>query len=162
MTWKRGEMCESCAGRKGTEANRDPATAGALAGCIDSGEPFYCHESTAVPDPEGLSSDRHGNRYRALPFSRWRLCRAWMNAAPEGGRSATVSAPWTDEEVENLNRWQAAGYVHELTCPNEHEGSRVLIADSAGWYCGGCEYTQTWAHNFMLQGPPANPLEWLT
>lgn len=92
MTWKRGEMCGSCAGRKGTEANLSPDTMATLEGCITSGEPFYCHESTAVLDPNGLATDRHGRRYRELPFNRWRLCRAWMNAAPEGGeKSATLS-----------------------------------------------------------------------
>ena len=86
MTWKRGEMCRSCAGRKGTEANASAKTMAMLAGCIETGEPFYCHESTAVLDPQGDAVDRHGSRYRVLPHNRWRLCRAWTNACPEGGR----------------------------------------------------------------------------
>lgn len=80
MGWKRGEMCESCAGRKGTEANVSIDTMNSLAECIKTGEPFFCHESTAVRDTNGLAVDRRGNRYRRLPQSRWRLCRAWMNA----------------------------------------------------------------------------------
>lgn len=91
MTWKRGEMCESCAGRKGTEANVAPGAVKTLAECIASGEPFYCHESVAVRDPEGLSTDRHGNRYRRLPFERWRLCRAWTNAVKETNREEITS-----------------------------------------------------------------------
>ncbi len=87
MTWNRGEMCGSCAGRKGTDANGMSETMATLAECIESGEPFYCHESTAASDSEGLHTDRHGARYRKLPFERWRLCRAWMNAVPEGGKS---------------------------------------------------------------------------
>lgn len=83
MGWKRGEMCESCAGRKGTDANLFPETMAALAECIKGEEPFYCHESTAVRDSDGLSTDRHGTRYRVLPQHRWRLCRAWMNAQAE-------------------------------------------------------------------------------
>ena len=56
MTWKRGEMCESCAGRKGTDANSTPGTVEMLAECIKTGyEPFYCHESTAELDPDGWS-----------------------------------------------------------------------------------------------------------
>lgn len=86
MTWKCGEMCDSCAGRKGTEANASPETMKTLAECIASGEPFYCHESTAVRDSEGWSVDRHGVRYRTLPFERWRLCRAWTNAVKETSR----------------------------------------------------------------------------
>lgn len=90
MTWRRGEMCDSCAGRRGTDANRSPETIAMLAECIASGEPFYCHESCAVPDPEGFQVDRHGKRYRYLPFNRWRLCRAWMNAHPESTKKETA------------------------------------------------------------------------
>jgi hypothetical protein len=68
-----------------------------------------------------------------------------------------ANAPWTDEQVANLNRWQQAGYVHEWTCPNDHPGSRTLVADNDGWWCVGCGYTQNWAHPNMLQGPPPSP-----
>lgn len=78
--WPHGEMCASCAGRKGTEANQSSETMATLAECIKSGSPFYCHESVAPRDPNGLARDKHGKRYRELPFNRWRLCRAWMNA----------------------------------------------------------------------------------
>ena len=57
-----------------------------------------------------------------------------------------IEAPWTDEQVFNLNRWQQAGHVHEYTCPNDHEGSRVLVACNDGWHCPSCPYTQAWAH----------------
>lgn len=87
MVWQRGEMCGSCAGRKGTEANESAETMEKLNECVKSGEPFYCHESTAVFDPEGWFADRHGRRYRKLPFERWRLCRAWMNANPNDDRT---------------------------------------------------------------------------
>jgi len=65
-----------------------------------------------------------------------------------------LEAPWTEQQVENLNRWQAAGHVHEYTCPNEHEGSRVLEARTDGWHCPGCPYTQTWAYESTMNGPP--------
>lgn len=84
MSWPKGEMCATCAGRKGTEANLSEETMATLAECIKSGEPFFCHESVAVRDPEGLSADKHGNRYRRLPECRWRLCRSWMTACPDG------------------------------------------------------------------------------
>lgn len=73
-------MCGGCAGRKGSEANSTPATVEMLQKCIDSGEPFYCHESAAVLDPRGTAYDKHGVSWRILPQSRWRLCRAWMTA----------------------------------------------------------------------------------
>jgi hypothetical protein len=69
-----------------------------------------------------------------------------------------VNAPWTDKQVANLNRWQQCGHVHPFTCPNHHAASRVLIAESDGWHCHGCEYTQPWAHALMTLGPPPNPL----
>lgn len=91
-----------------------------------------------------------------------------------------VRAPWTDEQVAGLNAWQAAGHVHPFTCGSEdHEivlprdreqraahpewpgtGHAVLIATPEGWVCSiqECAYRQDWAHDFMLQGPPPNPL----
>lgn len=68
-----------------------------------------------------------------------------------------IEAPWTDAQVENLNRWQQCGHVHPFTCPNHHEASRELIAKNDGWHCPGCEYTQTWAHAMMTLGPPPEP-----
>ncbi|KRR21319.1 hypothetical protein CQ14_06630 [Bradyrhizobium lablabi] len=70
-----------------------------------------------------------------------------------------ANAPWTDEEVVNLNRWQSVGWVHEYTCPNDHSGSRVLVAGRNGWSCPSCVYTQNWAHPGALEGPPPNPFE---
>lgn len=80
MTWRCGTMCDGCAGRKGSEANCSPQTMATFAECIRTGEPFYCHESTAVRDPHGIHVDHNGIHYRMLPFARWRLCRAWMTA----------------------------------------------------------------------------------
>ncbi len=65
-----------------------------------------------------------------------------------------VHAPWTDEQVENLNRFQVAGYFHEFTCGADHKDvpySPSLVATKDGWVCShsNCTYTQTWAHDFM-------------
>lgn len=66
---------------------------------------------------------------------------------------ATPPTPvFTDEEVENLNRYQASGVFHEFTCGRDHEGSRTLVATNAGWVCASspeCGYTQDWAHDTM-------------
>ena len=91
MAWPPGRMCGSCAGRPHTEASESAETVATLQECIATGEPFYCHESVAVPDPNGAAIDRHGKTWRWLPESRWRLCRAWMNAtrhkaAPQSSR----------------------------------------------------------------------------
>lgn len=70
-----------------------------------------------------------------------------------------LTAPWTPEQVDALNRWQRAGYVHPFTCPAS-AGHRKgeLIAQTDGFHCPTCSYTQDWAHDFMLVLPP-NPLE---
>jgi hypothetical protein len=65
-----------------------------------------------------------------------------------------IEAPWTDTQVDNLNRWQRCDFVHEFTCPNHHDGSRVLIARNDGWHCPSCDYRQTWAHAGMVLSPP--------
>lgn len=77
-----------------------------------------------------------------------------------------VQAPWTPEQVESLNSFQACPWFHAFTCPHrvlhqrqipEPEGS--LTATPAGWVCGAaqpdgtsCGYMQDWAHEFMADG----------
>lgn len=76
------------------------------------------------------------------------------------GRPHGVSyAPWTTRQVEGLNAWQHAGYVHEFTCDHDHSTDRVLVASAEGWNCPTCDYAQTWAHNFMLDGATAQSNE---
>lgn len=61
-------------------------------------------------------------------------------------------APWTAEEVANLNEFQNAGYMHPFTCGSE-DCRAVLVATPEGWTCpAGCGYTQDWAHDFMANG----------
>lgn len=72
-----------------------------------------------------------------------------------------VYAPWDDQTVRNLNRFQQLPWVHPYTCGNvEHSTAIRLCATSAGWRCAdprneGCEYTQTWASARM-----ADPDRW--
>lgn len=72
-----------------------------------------------------------------------------------------IEAPWTDDQVEALNRFQMADHFHPFTCPYNHgsKAERILHATPDGWVCPHvrCEYTQKWAHTFMLEtwiGPP--------
>lgn len=73
-----------------------------------------------------------------------------------------IKAPWTDEQVDALTRWQLCGFVHEFTCPREHgdgvQISMVLIPNKSGWTCPCCDYTKDWAHDFMFQ-EQHNPLD---
>lgn len=52
--------------------------------------------------------------------------------------------------------------MHPFTCgsgnrtdSNHLDGQGKLVATESGWICPFCEYTQDWAHSFMLEGPPA-------
>lgn len=61
-----------------------------------------------------------------------------------------ILAPFTPEQVEGLNRFQRQELTHPFTCPEGH----ILIARRESWVCPCCDYTQNWAHNFMvLTGP---------
>jgi hypothetical protein len=66
---------------------------------------------------------------------------------------------WTPEQVAKLNEWQGCGWVHEFTCPNAHpDAHQELVATVDGWICPSCDYTQDWAHDFMFNGAPPDPL----
>jgi hypothetical protein len=62
-----------------------------------------------------------------------------------------VRAPWSAQQVNALNDYQARDDVHEYTCVNDHdEESRILIATEQGWVCPSCDYKQDWAHRAVL------------
>lgn len=75
-----GKPCKGCAGIPGTDAANTPETVATLQECIKTGEPFFCHESSAVRAKDGWWKDRHGNRYDQLPENHYRACRFWQNA----------------------------------------------------------------------------------
>ena len=64
--------------------------------------------------------------------------------------SRFIYAPWTDEQVMQLNRFQRSPFVHPFTCPSERHDA-VLMASRNNWECPypDCDYTQNWAHDFM-------------
>jgi len=64
--------------------------------------------------------------------------------------SEIIKAPFTDEQVQNLNEYQKLGIMHEFTCGNDHKGERTLIATNNGWICPTCDYKQDWCHAFMI------------
>jgi len=72
-----------------TYGKQDMTTTHVLA----TGEPFYCHESTAEQDPNGTAFDSSGKSYRRLPFERWRLCRATPGRAARCRRA--TSPTWS-------------------------------------------------------------------
>jgi hypothetical protein len=66
--------------------------------------------------------------------------------------TATITPPWTEQQVATLNAFQRSGIAHPFTCGAQHHGShRTLIATERGWECPDdeCTYEQRWAHAFM-------------
>src|ERR1051325_6451091 len=47
-------MCDGCAFKKGTEANRQPMTVLTAVECVLKGEPFYCHKRFCADGSEKL------------------------------------------------------------------------------------------------------------
>ena len=75
-----------------------------------------------------------------------------------------IYAPWTQAQADNLNAWQNDGRVHPFTC----ECGENLFAIRDGWICFKCDYTQKWAHAFLVEpravdnllfGTPGHPQE---
>lgn len=80
-----------------------------------------------------------------------------------------VHAPFTPDQVANLNEYQRSGTAHPFTCGSgnrldeahlvamrargDHDAG-VLVAAEDGWHCPavGCGYTQAWAHTGMADG----------
>ena len=48
------------------------------------------------------------------------------------------------------------GYTHPITCgnnrcdENHRGGGGTLVATVRGWICPFCDYTQNWAHDWMM------------
>lgn len=70
-------------------------------------------------------------------------------------------APWTPEQVENLNDYQTSGQFHAYTCARRNDGTHKqrrgedlgqLVATEDGWTCKDCDYTQDWAHAQAADG----------
>ena len=59
----------------------------------------------------------------------------------------------TPEQIESFNDYQICGMFHPFTCPVSHDnGSRDLVATETTLKCPTCDYTQDWAHGYMLDG----------
>jgi len=73
---------------------------------------------------------------------------------------------FTPDQVAALHKYQFGPFdspmnrFHPFTCPNRGDGRHfdngadlgALIPTTRGWICQCCEYTQTWAHDFMKGG----------
>lgn len=95
---------------------------------------------------------------------------------------AQIKAPFTDEQVDNLNEWQAGMInavspggdmlilpTHPFTCCGHNDCKRgedvnhgILIPSNDGFVCPCGNYKQDWCHDFMaskikLNGTETNP-----
>ncbi len=74
-----------------------------------------------------------------------------------------IYPPWTQDQVDALNRHQNDDNFHPMTCggdrhddahrkrASEHDEEHgQLLATPDGWICPACGYTQGWAHEGML------------
>lgn len=94
----------------------------------------------------------------------------------------SIKAPFTEEQVKNLNDFQKSGRYHPFTCcspdltsckrkasnekrmngeevPYTDENEGILVATTEGWVCPCGEYKQNWAHSFMAEPLPPDPFE---
>lgn len=71
------------------------------------------------------------------------------------GPMTKAVAPWTPEQIENLNDYQTSGQFHPYTCARRGDGTHKmrrdeelgqLVATEDGWKCRDCSYEQDWAH----------------
>ncbi len=65
-----------------------------------------------------------------------------------------ITAPFTEEQVERLNKYQNERRFHPFTCCSygcKREDEGILIATKDGWVCPCGKYKQDWAHDFMAK-----------
>lgn len=76
-----------------------------------------------------------------------------------------LRAPWTQEQVDALNRFQRREDFHPFTCggdrcddahkkyadDNNLSAYGILQATPDGWVCPVCGYKQDWAHSAMVK-----------
>lgn len=80
-----------------------------------------------------------------------------------------IKAPFTEEQVKNLNDYQELGCFHPFTCCSHDDCDRRkqpnegrLRATTEGWVCPCGKWKQDWAHAFMADpNTIKNQSEWM-
>lgn len=68
-----------------------------------------------------------------------------------------VRAPWSDEQVSAINRYQTQGVFHPFTCRNCRDGELVAARD--GLNCPKCQDSyQDWCFDFMASWKEESPV----
>jgi hypothetical protein len=70
------------------------------------------------------------------------------------GEAGLCNTPWTEDQLNSLNGFQACEYFHPFTCGQREPDNKphVLFATKDGWTCPMCNpnlVCQTWCHEFM-------------
>jgi len=62
-----------------------------------------------------------------------------------------VRAPWTDEQVLNITKYQAKSFPHPLTCCADGctSPTGILVPNNNHLYCMCGKWKQDWVHDFM-------------
>jgi hypothetical protein len=58
-----------------------------------------------------------------------------------------VRAPWTDEQVDKLRKWQENDSIHPYTCIC----GESLMPHNNGWICEYCGHVQDWCWKGSLE-----------
>ena len=70
--------------------------------------------------------------------------------------TGTVTAPWSDEQIQALAAWQADPTKHAYTCETSEHGPLTVTRDALVCETAGCGYRQTWALDHV--SPPSSPM----
>lgn len=82
MKFPDGEPCATCAIRPGTLASRTLETVALFRECVETGEPFFCHESCE----RGFIPEEMAIGY----VNPKRLCRGWVAAINRKGKEPQI------------------------------------------------------------------------
>lgn len=100
-------------------------------------------------------------RYDGLTASDHRAIADVLAPAPVAGEAGTVITREQVEIVARVMEWQAAEWVHPLTCGNDSHHRKLvplLVGGDVGLMCADCDYVQRRVPLVCIAGPGKNPL----
>jgi hypothetical protein len=65
--------------------------------------------------------------------------------------------PFTEEQIQNIIKYQSLGYYHPLTCGND---SSILYPTIEGLRCPNCNYIQKWVP-FGIANTRHQDIDWV-